>query len=140
MSRADERENEPVASGANRGKKDAEGVALCATISRGGEKKMKGIIMAIAIAAGMALGGAASGQTQEEVNEIIRRAQQIRIADRGKCGLALVLTGKNVETVGKYYASVVVDIKRDHGEQVHRAKVSDTQLMEAVCRYMNDMK
>ncbi len=91
---------------------------------------MKGIIMAIAIAAGMALGGAASGQTREEVNEIIRRAQQIRIADLNRC------------KANRQHLKIAKSISRVYFEEVmfgdHR--VSPQQLIQAVCRYMNDMK
>ena len=94
---------------------------------------MKGIIMAIAIAAGMALGGAASGQTQKEVNEIIRRAKRIGLADEGQC--------LRKDAGNKfYYWGITRTIKEIHSTQVLRAKVSDSQINEAVCRYMNGMK
>lgn len=101
---------------------------------------MKRIIMAIAIAAGMALGGAASGQTQEEVNEIIRRAQQIELKLIGFCPFVRSATGERRENDGEYYAGILMDIKRTHDKQVRRAKITDSQLMEAICRYMSDMK
>lgn len=94
---------------------------------------MKGIIMAIAIAAGMALGGAASGQTQEEVNEIIRRAKRIGIAELYQCEI-------NPRITKKQYVAIVSSFVEAHRMQIMRAKVSTTQINEAVCRYMNDMK
>ena len=97
---------------------------------------MKGIIMAIAIAAGMAIGGEASGQTREEVNEIIRRAQQIRIADVGQCGKK---HAKNLQDVERYY-EIQKRIRRTHGWEILNAQINSQQIMEAVCRYINDMK
>lgn len=94
---------------------------------------MKGIIMAIAIAAGTALGGAASGQTQEEVNEIIRRAQRIGINELYQCVI-------NPRITKKQYVAIVTSFVKTHRMQLMRAKVSTTQINEAICRYMNNMK
>ncbi len=89
---------------------------------------MKGIIMTVAIAAGMAIGGAASGQTQEEVTKIIRRAKRIRIAELKQCKA----TPQQLD--------IAMSIAKYHFEQVAIEKVSPRQLLQAVCRYMNDMK
>ncbi len=87
---------------------------------------MKGIIMTVAIAAGMALGGAASGQTQEKVNEIIRKLKQSGVFDENRC---LKNASKKMQ---RAYDLI--------SQEITGKEEGDLQIMESFCRYMNDMK
>ena len=85
---------------------------------------MKGIIVMAAIALAAAIGGEASGQTQEEVNEIIRGAKQIGIADLRQC------------KANRQHLEIAKIIVRTHYMQIAYAKIAPPQMLESVCRFM----
>lgn len=93
---------------------------------------MKGIIVMVTIALATAIGGgAANGQTQEEVNEIIREAKQIGIADLDRCRTK----EPDLQMQIAMHIRVILGPPR-RGER----QPSHEQIKEAVCRMMKKRK
>lgn len=94
---------------------------------------MKGIILTVTIALAVAIGGAASGQTKEEVEEIIKEAKEIGLAKVKTCHRRTDIWGNPTTADWK---TIGDEIKSHYQKALREAKITDSQLYEEVCRRM----
>jgi len=90
---------------------------------------MKRIILTIAVT--LAIGGAASGQTVEEVKEIIEAAKKIGLAEISDCRKSKGFMGKPF--VKADWKSIGDEIRSHYRRMLRGATITDSQLYEAVC-------
>ncbi len=100
---------------------------------------MKGIIVTIAITLGMALGGAASGQTPKEMEVLIQLAKEADLEMVWAYEMEKV-ENKRAREIAKIRDRLAKELAKTHAKAVGKAKVTPSQLSAAIGLMLDRIK